>query len=274
MAVISKGQTFAAGDQVTASKLNNLADNATFASGAVDNVSTQLSGGAIVVKDGGVTTAKLNDNAVTTVKIADANVTTAKIADANVTTAKLNDGAITTPKIADANVTTAKIADANVTFAKLTDVIDDDTMATATDTTLATSESIKAYVNASKPSTVVSATKSAQSSTVDFTVSGYSLTGSSISESSGTITITGAGLWLVFIQSEYRTTGSDAWNLEIYQDGGLIESYSMTTIEKQLNLNNFINSSGSFNLRIFANELGNGSSGVVSNVSIKAVKLS
>ena len=119
MAVISKGQTFATGDQVSALKLNNLADNATFASGAVDNVSTQLSGGAIVVKDGGVTTAKLND------------------------------GAVTTAKITDANVTTAKIADANVTFAKLTDVIDDDTMATATDTTLATSESIKAYVDSS-----------------------------------------------------------------------------------------------------------------------------
>jgi hypothetical protein len=118
MAVISKGQTFATGDQVTALKLNNLADNATFASGSVDNVSTQLSGGAIVVKDGGVTTAKLNDSAVTTAKIA------------------------------DANVTTAKIADANVTFAKLTDVIDDDTMATASATTLATSESIKAYVDA------------------------------------------------------------------------------------------------------------------------------
>lgn len=118
MAVISKGQTFATGDQVSALKLNNLADNATFASGAVDNVSTQLSGGAIVVKDGGVTTAKLND------------------------------GAVTTAKITDANVTTAKIADANVTFAKLTDVIDDDTMATASATTLATSESIKAYVDA------------------------------------------------------------------------------------------------------------------------------
>lgn len=117
MAVISKGQTFAAGDQVTALKLNNLADNATFTSGAVDNVSTQLSGGAIVVKDGGVTTAKLNDSAVTTVKIA------------------------------DANVTTAKIANANVTFAKLTDVIDDDTMATASATKLATSESIKAYTD-------------------------------------------------------------------------------------------------------------------------------
>ena len=118
MAVISKGQTFATGDQVTALKLNNLADNATFAAGAVDNVSTQLSsGGAIIVQDGGVTTAKLND------------------------------GAVTTVKITDANVTTAKIADANVTFAKLTDVIDDDTMATASDTTLATSESIKAYVD-------------------------------------------------------------------------------------------------------------------------------
>jgi hypothetical protein len=117
MAVISKGQTFAAGDQVTASKLNNLADNATFASGAVDNVSTQLSGGAIIVKDNGVTTAKLNN------------------------------GAVTTAKITDANVTTAKIANANVTFAKLTDVIDDDTMATASATTLATSESIKAYVD-------------------------------------------------------------------------------------------------------------------------------
>ena len=54
---------------------------------------------------------------------------------------------MTTPAILDANVTTAKIADANITFAKLTDVIDDDTMATATDTTLATSESIKAYVD-------------------------------------------------------------------------------------------------------------------------------
>jgi len=119
MAVISKGQTFATGDQVTALKLNNLADNATFASGAVDNVSTQLAGGSIVVKDGGVTTAKLND------------------------------GAVTTAKITDANVTTAKIADANVTFAKLTDVIDDDTMATASATKLATSESIKAYVDSS-----------------------------------------------------------------------------------------------------------------------------
>ena len=39
------------------------------------------------------------------------------------------------------------IKDAGVSFAKLADVIDDDTMGGATDTTLATSESIKAYVD-------------------------------------------------------------------------------------------------------------------------------
>jgi len=119
MAIINKGKSFNNGEQLTAEKLNQVIDNATFTTSAVDNVSTQLAGEAIIVKDGGVTTAKLNDSAVTTAKIA------------------------------DANVTTAKIADANVTFAKLTDVIDDDTMATASDTTLATSESIKAYVDAS-----------------------------------------------------------------------------------------------------------------------------
>lgn len=107
MAIINKGKSFANGEQLTADKLNQVIDNATFTTSAVDNVSTQLAGGAIIVKDGGVTTAKLNDSA----------------------------------------VTTAKIADANVTFSKLTDVIDDDTMATASATKLATSESIKAYVD-------------------------------------------------------------------------------------------------------------------------------
>lgn len=86
-----------------------------------------------------VTSTNLNDLGSPTAALTAGSILTADIADANVTTAK----------IADANVTTAKIADANVTFAKLTDVIDDDTMATATATTLATSESIKAYVDAS-----------------------------------------------------------------------------------------------------------------------------
>ena len=61
MAILVKGNTFATGDSVTATTLNNLVDNATFnTTGAVDNSTTQVSGGAIVVKDGGITTAKLS----------------------------------------------------------------------------------------------------------------------------------------------------------------------------------------------------------------------
>lgn len=61
MAILSKGNTFATGEQVTAAKLNNLVDNATFASGAVDDSTTALDGnGKIIVKDSGITSAKLN----------------------------------------------------------------------------------------------------------------------------------------------------------------------------------------------------------------------
>ncbi len=111
MPVLTPGTTFANGEQLTASDLNLLLQGATFTQSSVDNQSTQLVGTAIVVADGGIIAAKL---------------------------------------AADA-VTTSKILDANVTFAKLTDVIDDDTMGTATNTTLATSKSIKAYVDAATP---------------------------------------------------------------------------------------------------------------------------
>jgi len=108
MPIINKGTAFSNGEQLTADKINNLLDLATFNQSATDSASTTVnSASQIVVADSGITTAKLATDA----------------------------------------VETAKIKDANVTFAKLADVIDDDTMATATDTTLATSESIKAYVD-------------------------------------------------------------------------------------------------------------------------------
>lgn len=108
MPVINKGTALSNGEQLTAEKLNDLLDLATFSQTATDSVSTFVnSSGQIAVLDGGIAATKLATNA----------------------------------------VSTTKILDANVTFAKLTDVIDDDTMATATATTLATSESIKAYVD-------------------------------------------------------------------------------------------------------------------------------
>ncbi len=86
---------------------------------------------------------------VTSTKLNDLGSPTAALTAASIDTADIADDAVTPALIADDAVTTPAILDANVTFAKLTDVIDDDTMATATDTTLATSESIKAYVDAS-----------------------------------------------------------------------------------------------------------------------------
>lgn len=129
MAILVTGNTFATNDQVTATKLNNIANAATFDTGAVDNSTTQISAGAIIVKDGGISSAKLADSAVATAKIADSAVTTVKIADLNVTegklaasavaTAKIADGAVTADKLASNAVTTAKITDLNVTEGKL-----------------------------------------------------------------------------------------------------------------------------------------------------------
>ena len=63
MPILSKGQTFVNGDTVTSTKLNNLVDNATFAAGCVDGVSTTLVGGQIIVRDGGLLPAKLSTGA-------------------------------------------------------------------------------------------------------------------------------------------------------------------------------------------------------------------
>lgn len=73
MAVLTKGTTYATTDQVTAAGLNALVDSATFASGAVDSSTTQLSSGAIIVKDLGITTAKIAALAVTSAKL-DTNI--------------------------------------------------------------------------------------------------------------------------------------------------------------------------------------------------------
>ena len=60
MAILATGNTFADGDQVTSTKLNNIANAATFADDAVDDSTTELSSGQIIIKDGGVTPAKLS----------------------------------------------------------------------------------------------------------------------------------------------------------------------------------------------------------------------
>ena len=59
MAILTTGNTFVDGNQVTATTLNAAVNSSTFAAVAVDTVSTAISSGAIIVKDGGITAAKL-----------------------------------------------------------------------------------------------------------------------------------------------------------------------------------------------------------------------
>ena len=71
MSVINTGKTFANGEQLTADKLNQVIDQATFnASEAVDGSTITLIGGAMAVNDSGITEAKINNGAVTKAKLA------------------------------------------------------------------------------------------------------------------------------------------------------------------------------------------------------------
>ena len=129
MAIINKGTNFSNGEQLTADKINNLLDLATFNQSATDSASTTVnSASQIIVRDSGVTTAKLATDAVETAKIKDANVTKAKIED-----------------VADykvlGNVSGAAAAPAEVA------ILDEDDMTSDSATALATQQSIKAYVD-------------------------------------------------------------------------------------------------------------------------------
>ena len=137
MSIINKGTSFANGEQLTADKINDLIDLATFNQDATDSQTTDVnSAGQIRVNAGGIDTAQLATDA----------------------------------------VETAKIKDANVTFAKLADVLDENDMSSDSDTSLATQQSIKAYVTAMRPkfvsltggTTALSKT-TASVSTVDYT---------------------------------------------------------------------------------------------------------
>lgn len=121
MAVITSGKTFANGEQLSADKLNQVITAATFnQADAVDGSTMTLIGGAMAVADGGIATAKIADSAVTKAKIE--NV-------ANMKALGNTSGSAAAPQ---------EVA-----------ILDEDTMSSNSDTSLATQQSIKAYVDAS-----------------------------------------------------------------------------------------------------------------------------
>ena len=62
MAILVKGKTFTSTEQVTSAKLHQLVDSATFDPAAADGSTLEVSGGALRVKDGGITGAKLGSD--------------------------------------------------------------------------------------------------------------------------------------------------------------------------------------------------------------------
>ena len=88
MGVITTGETFSSGNQVTSGKLNDIANQATFTSAAdtTDNSTLTLGSGKLKVKDSGITATQLATD----------SVITAKIQNGAVTSDKLNASAIST----------------------------------------------------------------------------------------------------------------------------------------------------------------------------------
>lgn len=149
MAILSKGHTFGATDQVTSTKLNNLVDASAFVSGGSG---TCVSGGGLEVTTGGQL--QIKDADIAAVKLASNSVITAKILDANVTKAKIEN-------LADykvlGNVSGGAAAPAEVA------ILDEDTMSSNSATSLATQQSIKAYAT---PSVAVSTKSDAEEITI------------------------------------------------------------------------------------------------------------
>jgi len=91
MGVVNTTYTFSGTDTITSAKLNNIIDDTTFTSDAIQGTTLQVvSPGKLAVNASGITSNELASGAVITAKILDSSVTTVKIADANITQAKLS----------------------------------------------------------------------------------------------------------------------------------------------------------------------------------------
>lgn len=121
MGVVNTTYTFSGTDTITSAKLNNIIDDTTFTSDAIQGTTLQVvSPGKLAVSASGITSNELASNSVVTAKIADSNVTTAKIADANITQAKLGTNVVGNGPLIYATTTVSTSAPTGLTPTKIT----------------------------------------------------------------------------------------------------------------------------------------------------------
>ena len=202
MAILSKGVNFSDGDQVTSGNLDNLVDNATFVSGgsgATDNTSLEVTGaGRLAIKDLGVSSGKIASSAVTTAKIADATGT--------------SDG-VTFAKIRQLeNMKTIGNVSGSTAAPTQVSILDEDNMASDSATSLASQQSIKAYVDNSKAGFNPTAYSGGESVTLPNGLimkwGTLSLSGSSTS----TVTFASASSTIVNVQVSWQINDTSSTN--------------------------------------------------------------
>lgn len=230
MAVLNTGQSFSSGDQVTATKLEDIANLATFRTGTnqtADDSTIQVdgSGGYLKVKSGGISSNELATDSVITAKIQDDAVTSDKLAHIS----NLN---------VLGNVSGSTAAPVGV------EIKDEDDMVSDSATALATQQSIKAYVDTELTNIV----------------NKYSSSWTGSLTNGGTYTFTHNLGTDELVITAYMATSSAGANIkQIIMDtndangvsdiarGGMITNVSSTTLELQLGAAGwtYFNSSGS-----------------------------
>ena len=145
------------------------------------------------------------------------------------------------------------------------------------DNTIPTSAAVKDYVdsNTAQVGNHVVAVQDSQTSSSDFTVNYDSVTGSAASNSSGVVTVTGAGIWAVSFGMQARLASNESWDIDFKIDNVTRHSINIvSTAKNYFSGTTFVTSTGSFNFRIFADEVINGSTCTVERVRVEAIRLS
>jgi hypothetical protein len=120
MGVVNTTYTFTSTDTITSAKMNNIIDDTTFTSDAIQGTTLQVvSPGKLAVSAGGITSNEMASNSVVTAAITDSSVTNTKIEDGAVTNTKIANGSVGFNKLLDNAVGTVKIQDNAITAPKL-----------------------------------------------------------------------------------------------------------------------------------------------------------